>query len=60
VKTPEAEKVQSLPGPNPHSVLVLAEYDLKYLHAGRYKVQTLTRDFVRKTSLSQESEFEVQ
>jgi len=49
-----------LPGPSPNSVLVLAEYDLKSLQAGNYTLQATARDFVRNTSLSQQSQFVVE
>jgi VWFA-related protein len=60
VKSVAAENVQSLSGPVPDSVLVLAEYDLKSLHAGSYTLQVLTKDLVRNTSLSQLSPFAVE
>lgn len=60
VKAAVAENIQSLPGPDPNSVLVLAEYNLEGLPAGRYTVWAATRDLVRNTSLSEQSEFEVQ
>jgi hypothetical protein len=60
VNTVAAENLQSLPGPSPNSVLVLAEYDLKSLQAGNYTLQATTRDFVRNTSLSQQSQFVVE
>jgi len=60
VKTASAENVQSLSGPSPNAVLVLAEYDLKSLHAGNYTLQALVSDLVRKTSLSQQSQFVVE
>jgi VWFA-related protein len=60
VKTALAENIQSLSGPSPNAVLVLAEYDLKSLHAGSYTLQALVRDLVRNTSLSQQSQFVVE
>lgn len=60
VKTATAENLQSLPGPTPNSVLVLAEYDLKSLHVGDYTLQAVIRDMVRNTSLVQQSRFSVQ
>jgi VWFA-related protein len=60
VNTVAAENLQSLPGPSSNSVLVLAEYNLKSLQAGKYTLQANTRDFVRNTSLSQQSEFVVE
>jgi hypothetical protein len=60
VKSAVAENLQSLPGPSSNAVLVLAEYDLKSLHAGSYTLQVLVRDLVRKTSLSQQSQFAVE
>jgi VWFA-related protein len=60
VKSAVAENLQSLPGPSSNAVLVLAEYDLKSLHAGSYTLQALVRDLVRKTSLSQQSQFVVE
>jgi VWFA-related protein len=60
VKTALAENIQSLSGPSPNAVLVLAEYDLKSLHAGNYTLQALVRDLVRNTSLSQQSQFVVE
>jgi VWFA-related protein len=60
VKTASAENIQSLSGPSPNAVLVLAEYDLKSLHAGSYTLQALVRDLVRNTSLSQQSQFVVE
>jgi hypothetical protein len=60
VKTASAENIQSLSGPSPNAVLVLAEYDLKSLHAGNYTLQALVRDLVRNTSLSQQSQFVVE
>lgn len=57
VKSASAENVQSLPGPAPDSVLVLAEYDLKSLPPGAYTLQVTASDLVRKTSLVQQSEF---
>jgi VWFA-related protein len=60
VKSAVAENVQSLSGPSPNAVLVLAEYDLKSLHAGSYTLQALVRDLVRNTSLSQQSQFVVE
>ena len=60
VKTVSAENIQSLSGPSPNAVLVLAEYDLKSLRAGNYTLQALVRDLVRNTSLSQQSQFVVE
>ena len=60
VKSAVAENLQSLPGPSSNAVLVLAEYDLKSLHAGSYTLQALVRDLVRNTSLSQQRQFVVQ
>lgn len=60
VNTVAAENLQSLPGPSPNSLLVLAEYDLKSLQAGNYSLEATARDFVRKTSLSQRSQFVVE
>jgi len=60
VKTAIAENLQSLPGPTPNSVLVLAEYDLKSLHVGDYTLQAIIRDMVRNTSLVQQSRFSVE
>jgi len=60
VKTASAENLQSLSGPSPNAVLVLAEYDLKSLHAGNYTLQAVVRDLVRNTSLSQQSQFVVE
>jgi len=60
VKTAVPENLQSLPGPTPNSVLVLAEYDLKSLHVGDYSLQAVIRDMVRNTSLVQQSRFSVQ
>jgi VWFA-related protein len=60
VKTASAENIQSLSGPSPNAVLVLAEYDLKSLHAGNYTLQALVSDLVRKTTLSQQSQFVVE
>jgi len=60
VKAASAENLQSLPGPAPDSVLVLAEYDLKSLSPGTYTLQVTASDLVRKTSLLQRSEFVVQ
>jgi VWFA-related protein len=60
VKTALAENLQSLSGPSPNAVLVLAEYDLKSLHAGSYTLQAVVRDLVRNTSLSQQSQFVVE
>ena len=60
VKSAAAENIQSLSGPSPNAVLVLAEYDLKSLHAGSYTLQALVRDLVRNTSLSQQSQFVVE
>jgi len=60
VKTASAENIQSLSGPSPNAVLVLAEYDLKSLRAGNYTLQALVRDLVRNTSLSQQSQFVVE
>jgi len=60
VKSAAAENMQSLSGPSPNAVLVLAEYDLKSLHAGNYTIQALVRDLVRNTSLSQQSQFVVE
>jgi hypothetical protein len=57
VKTTAAENLQSFPGAAPNSVLVLAEFDLKSLHAGSYTLQALVRDLVRNTTLSQQSQF---
>jgi VWFA-related protein len=60
VKSAAAENIQSLSGPVPDSVLVLAEYDLKSLRPGSYTLQVVTKDLVRNTSLSQESQFAVE
>lgn len=60
VKNASAENIQSLAGPSPNAVLVLAEYDLKSLHAGNYTLQALVSDLVRKTTLSQQSQFVVE
>jgi VWFA-related protein len=60
VKSVVAENIQSLSGPSPNAVLVLAEYDLKSLHVGSYTLQALVRDLVRNTSLSQQSQFVVE
>jgi VWFA-related protein len=60
VKSAVAENLQSLPGPSSNAVLVLAEYDLKSLHAGSYTLQALVRDLVRNTSLSQQRQFVVE
>jgi len=60
VKTASAENLQSLPGPAPDSVLVLAEYDLKLLSPGTYTLQVTASDLVKKTSLLQQSEFVVE
>src|SRR2546425_7151887 len=60
VTTAAAENVQSFAGTAPNSVLVLAEYDLKSLHAGSYTLQALVRDLVRNTALSQQSQFVVE
>ncbi len=60
VKSAAAENVQSLSGPVPDSVLVLAEYDLRSLRPGSYTLQVVTKDWVRNTSLSQESQFAVE
>jgi len=54
-----AQNVQSLPGPSPNSVLVLAEFDLKTVQAGNYILQATARDIVRNTSLSQRGQFVV-
>ena len=60
VRSVVAENIQSLSGPSPNAVLVLAEYDLKSLHVGSYTLQALVRDLVRNTSLSQQSQFVVE
>lgn len=60
VKTAAAENIQSLSGPVPDSVLVLAEYDLKSLPPGSYMLEVVTKDLVRNTSLSQQSQFAVE
>ncbi|GAC1701078.1 MAG: hypothetical protein NVS9B4_03740 [Candidatus Acidiferrum sp.] len=60
VKSAVAENIQSLSGPVPNSVLVLAEYDLKSLHPGSYTLQVVGRDLVRNTSLLQRSQFVVE
>jgi VWFA-related protein len=60
VKTAAAQNIQSLSGPAPNSVLVLAEYDLKSLPVGSYTLQAVVRDLVRNTSLSQQSQFVVE
>jgi len=60
VKTASAENLQSLPGPGPDSVLVLAEYDLKSLSPGTYTLQVTASDLVKKTSLQQQSEFVIE
>ncbi len=60
VTTVAAENIQSFPGTAPNSVLVLAEYDLKSLHPGSYTLQALVSDLVRKTALSQHSQFVVE
>ena len=60
VKSAVAENIQSLSGPVPDSVLVLAEYDLKSLRPGSYTLQVVTKDLVRNTSLSQQSQFAVE
>jgi len=60
VKSALAENTQSLSGPVPDSVLVLAEYDLKSLHPGGYTLQVVAKDLVRNTSLSQQSQFAVE
>ena len=60
VKSAVAENIQSLSGPVPNSVLVLAEYDLKSLHPGSFTLQVVAKDFVRNTSLSEQSQFAVQ
>jgi hypothetical protein len=39
---------------------VLAEYDLKSLHPGRYVLQVTTKDLVRNTTLSEQTEFAVE
>ena len=59
VKDAVAQNVQSLPGPSPNSVLVLAEFDLKALKAGTYTLQATARDIVRSTSLTQWGQFVV-
>ena len=60
VKSAAAQNIQSLSGPVPDSVLVLAEYDLKSLLPGTYTLQVVTKDLVRNTSLSEQSQFAVQ
>jgi len=60
VKSAVAENVQSLSGPVPNSVLVLAEYDLKSLHPGSFTLQVVAKDMVRNTSLSEQSQFAVE
>lgn len=60
VKSAVAENIQSLAGPVPDSVLVLAEYDLKSLRPGSYTLQVVAKDLVRNTSLSQQSQFGVE
>jgi VWFA-related protein len=60
VKSAVAENIQSFPGPLLDSVMVLAEYDLKSLHSGSYTLQLVTKDLVRNTSLSQQSQFAVE
>jgi VWFA-related protein len=60
VKSAVAENIQSLSGPVPDSVLVLAEYDLKSLHPGSFTLQVVAKDFVRNTSLSEQSQFAVE
>jgi len=60
VKTASAENVQSLSGPSPNAVLVLAEYDLSPCVPANYILQALVRDLVRNTSLSQQSQFVVE
>ena len=47
-------------GPSLNAVLVLAEYDLKSLHAGSYTLQARVRDLVRNASLSQQRQFVVE
>ena len=60
VKSAVAENIQSLSGPVPDSVLVLAEYDLKSLRPGSYTLQVVTKDLVRNTSLAQQRQFAVE
>src|SRR5260370_6012696 len=52
VTTTAAENLQSFPGAAPNSVLVLAEFDLKSLHAGSYTLQSASPDPLRTTTLS--------
>src|SRR5215470_9261823 len=54
-----AQNVQSLPGPLPNSVLVLAEFDLKSVQPGTYTLQATARDMVRNTFLMQKGQFRV-
>src|SRR5260370_2768274 len=44
VTTTAAEHLQSFPGAAPNSVLVLAEFDLKSLHAGSYTLHAVAPD----------------
>jgi VWFA-related protein len=60
VKSAVAENIQALPGPFLDSVMVMAEYDLKSLHPGSYTLQAVTKDLVRNTSLTQQSQFAVE
>src|SRR5882762_7854330 len=60
VTTAAAENLQSFAGTSPNSVLVLAEFDLKSLHAGSYTLQALVRDLVHNTALSQQNQFVVE
>lgn len=60
VKPAELENLQSLPGPVPSTLLVLAEYDLKALKPGNYALQVTAKDLVRNKTLSEQREFGVE
>jgi VWFA-related protein len=55
-----AQNLQALPGPTPESVLIIAEFDLKALAKGKYSVNAVAHDLLKKSSTTGESEFSIQ
>ena len=59
-KARAAQSLQAIPGPTSGSVMVLAEFDLKALDHGKYSVQAVVQDLVKKSSAKGETELAVE
>jgi hypothetical protein len=55
-----AKTMQAIPGPSSGTVMVLADFDLHSLAPGKYSIQAVAQDLVKKSSATNQAEFSVQ